>query len=180
VVAAILVPAGQPVDGNATPVIEIADPRELDLRAAVPAAMVARIAVGQSAELRVEGVGVFNGVVEAVAPLVDPATNTVIVRIRVPNETGHLRGGMFARGAILGSEHDGLALPASALLPGDGGSATQVAVVDGNGIVAHRTLILAGEAGDLMEVRSGLARGDRVIVAGGYALPDGTKVESAP
>jgi hypothetical protein len=26
-------------------------------------------------------------------------------------------------------------------------------------------------------VRAGLAAGDRVIVAGGYALPDGTKVD---
>ena len=114
------------------------------------------------------------------APLVDPTTNTVVVRIRVPNEDGRLRGGMFARGAILGAPHPGLAVPRAALLPGDGGAATTVAVVDGQGVVSHRALQLGADAGERVEVRRGLAAGERVIVAGGYALPDGTKVTIAP
>jgi membrane fusion protein, heavy metal efflux system len=177
VVAAILVPAGQPVDGNATPVIEVADTRLLDLRAPVSAARVGDVAVGQRAELDVEGVGTVGGAVEAIAPLVDPTTNTVVVRIRVPNDAGKLRGGMFARGAILGAPHPGLAVPRSALLPGDGGAATMVAVVDKDGTVAHRQLALGADVGDAIEVRAGLTAGERVIVAGGYALPDGTKVD---
>jgi RND family efflux transporter MFP subunit len=177
VVAAILVPAGQPVDGNATPVIEVADTRLLDLRAPVPAARVGEIRISQPAELQVEGVGTVDGQVEAIAPLVDTTTNTVIVRVRVANPSGRLRGGMFARGAILGQTHEGLAVPRSALLPGDGGAASVVAIVDGDGTVAHRGLTLGAESGDAIEVRAGLQAGDRVIVAGGYALPDGTKVE---
>lgn len=180
VVAAILVPAGSAVDGNSTPVIEVADTAVLDLRAPVSAARVGDIAVGQRAELDVEGVGKVAGDVEAIAPLVDPTTNTVIVRIRVPNGDRRLRGGMFARGAILGPPHLGLAVPRSALLPGDGGAATNVAVVDGSGVVSHRALQLGADAGDAVEVRGGLVAGERVIVAGGYALPDGTKVELAP
>ena len=180
VVAAILVPAGQPVDGNGTPVIEVADTKVLDLRAPVSAARVGDVSVGQRAELDVEGVGTVAGAVEAIAPLVDPTTNTVVVRIRVPNDEGRLRGGMFARGAILGAPHPGLAVPRAALLPGDGGAATNVAVVDGEGVVSHRALSLGAEAGDVVEVRGGLKAGERVIVAGGYALPDGTKVEITP
>ena len=180
VVAAIIVPAGQPVEGNGTPVIEVADTRVLDLRAPVSAARVGDVAVGQRAELDVEGVGKVAGEVEAIAPLVDPATNTVIVRIRVPNDDGRLRGGMFARGAILGAPHPGLAVPRAALLPGDGGTANTVAIVGADGVVAHRALQLGADAGEDVEVRAGLQAGARVIVAGGYALPDGTKVEIAP
>jgi RND family efflux transporter MFP subunit len=179
VVAQILVPAGQPVDGNATPVIEIADLRELDLRAPVPAGQVGHITIGQKAELAVEGVGTVAGAVEAIAPLVDTATNTVIVRIRVANREARLRGGMFARGAILEPARDGLSVPRAALLPGDGGAANEVAVVQADGAVAHRALALGAEAGDAVEVVSGIADGERVIVVGGYALPDGTKVEIA-
>ncbi|HEY2745240.1 MAG TPA: efflux RND transporter periplasmic adaptor subunit, partial [Polyangia bacterium] len=138
------------------------------------------VSVGQRAELDVEGVGKVAGAVEAIAPLVDPATNTVVVRVRVPNDDGRLRGGMFARGAVLGTPHPGLAVPRAALLPGDGGAATMVAIVDGAGVVSHRALQLGADAGDAVEVRGGLAAGERVIVAGGYALPDGTKVEIAP
>lgn len=177
VVAAILVPAGQPVDGNATPVIEIADTRVLDLRAPVAAGQVGALAVGQAAELEVDGVGTVAGEVEAIAPLVDSATNTVIVRIRVANSDGRLRGGLYARGAILGSAHAALAVPRAALLPGDGGSANCVAVVDAEGVVGHRLLELGADAGDLVEVKRGLTPGERVIVAGGYSLPDGTRVQ---
>jgi len=178
-VAAILVPAGQPVDGNATPVIEVADTRVLDLRAPVPAGQVSALSVGDRAELDVEGMGAVAGAVEAVAPLVDPATNTVIVRVRVDNQAGRLRGGLFARGALVAPARQGLAVPRAALLPGDGGAATVVAIVDGKGEVAHRTLTLGAEAGERVEVRGGLDAGTRVIVAGGYALPDGTKVDVA-
>jgi RND family efflux transporter MFP subunit len=177
VVAAILVPAGQPVDGNATPVIEVADTRLLDLRAPVAAARIGEVRVGQEAELAVEGVGTVGGVVEAIAPLVDTATNSVTVRVRVTNSDGRLRGGMFCRGGLLGAERQGLVVPRGALLPGDGGSASMVALVRADGTVAHRSVELGSEAGELVEVTRGLAAGERVIVAGGYTLPDGAHVE---
>jgi len=180
VVAAILVPAGQPVDGNGTPVIEIADTRELDLRAPVPAARVGEVSIGQRAELNVESVGVVPGAVVAIAPLVDTATNTVIVRVRVSNGAGRLRGGVFARGALLAAERRALAIPRAALLPSEGGDARTVAVVNSDGTVGHRALELGAEAGELIEVRGGLQAGERVIVAGGYSLPDGTHVEIEP
>ena len=150
VVAAILVPAGQPVDGNGTPVIEIADTaRARPARAGRRRRAWARSAVGQRAELDVDGVGKVAGEVEAIAPLVDPATNTVVVRIRVPNDDGRLRGGMFARGALLGAPPSGRwpcraprSCPATAAPP------TVVAVVDADGAVAHRTLQLGADAGD--------------------------------
>ena len=178
-VAAILVPAGQPVDGNATPVIEIADTRELDLRAPVPSARIGEVAVGQKAELLVEGASPVAGVVQAIAPLVDTATNTVMVRVRIANASGKLRGGVFARGGLLGEPHEGLSIPRGALLPGDGGSATTAAVLTVEGTVSHHALRLGAELEDAVEVLSGLAPGDRVIVEGGYALPDGARVEIA-
>ena len=180
VVAAILVPAGQPVDGTATPVIEVADTRELDLRAPVAAVTAGSIHVGEKAELTVEGVGVVGGEVVALAPLVDTTTNTVTLRVRVHNADGRLRGGLFARGVILGAPRQGVTVPRSALLPGDGGEASQVAIAGSDGTVQHRAVKLGVESGDAVEIVSGVNVGERVIVAGGYALPDGAKIEIAP
>jgi multidrug efflux system membrane fusion protein len=84
---------------------------------------------------------------------------------------------MFARGAVLGAEHEGLAVPRSALLPGDGGNATDVLVVNPDGTVTRRRLVLGADVGERIEVQSGLNPGDRVVTVGGYSLPDGTKVE---
>jgi RND family efflux transporter MFP subunit len=180
VVAGILVPAGQPVEGNGVPVVEVADPSELDLRAPIAAGKVGAVRLGQRAELTVDGVGAFGGAVEAIAPLVDTVTNTVTVRVRVANGDGRLRAGQFARGALLGAEHQGIAVPASAVLPGASGAADTVALLLSDSTVGHRAVVLGAEVGDRLEVRSGLKAGERVIVAGGYALPDGTKVEVAP
>jgi RND family efflux transporter MFP subunit len=180
VVAAILVPAGAPVDGNATPVIEIADTRDLDLRAPVPASRVGEVSIDQPAELNVDGVGLVSGKVTAIAPLVDTSTNTVIVRIHVSNAGVRLRGGMFARGALLGPKHAGLSIPRAALLPGDAGEANMAAIVGADNKVAMRVVQLASDLDGAAELRSGLVAGDRVIVAGGYTLPEGTAVEIVP
>jgi multidrug efflux pump subunit AcrA (membrane-fusion protein) len=67
-------------------------------------------------------------------------------------------------------------VPRAALLPGDGGSASQVALVRPDGTVEHRATSLGSESDDRVEIKRGLGPGERVIVAGGYALPDGTKV----
>lgn len=178
-VAAILVPAGQPVDGNGTPVVEVADLAQLELRAAVPASRVGEVAVGQRARLRVDGGGEVDGVVAAIAPIVDIATNTALVRVRIDNADGRLRGGQFARGALLGAPRSAITVPRGALLPGAGGEANVIALVLGDGTVGHRTVELGAEEGERVEVRDGLAPGDRVIVAGGYTLPDGARVDVA-
>jgi RND family efflux transporter MFP subunit len=180
IVAAILVPAGQPVDGNGVPVVEVADTSVLDLRAPVPAARVGEVVVGDRAQLAVEGVGTIDGVVEALAPLVDTATNTVIVRVKIVNPTGRLRGGMFARGALLRPPRLGLVVPASALLPGDGGAATQLALVGGDNVVTRRDVRIGAEIGEGVEILTGLSAGERVVVAGGYTLPSGVQVEILP
>jgi RND family efflux transporter MFP subunit len=180
VVAAILVPAGQPVDGNGTPVIEIADTRTLDLRAPVPVARAGEIALGQKAELTVAGFGGGSetGTVAAIAPLVDPATNTIMVRIRVPNR-GALRGGMYARGALLGEAREAIAVPKSALLPNEG-AANKVAVIDSGGELHLVEVELGVEVTDRVEVKTGLTAGVRVAVAGAYSIPEGAKVEILP
>lgn len=177
VVAAILVPAGQPVDGQGTPVVEIADTRTLDLRAPVAAARAAEVELGETAALNVEGAGARTGTVAAIAPLVDPATNTVMVRIRVPNTDGRLRGGMFAKGVLRLRPRRGIAVPKRALLPADDGRTTRIAVLTSSQTLAHRELVLGAAASARVEVLEGLAPGDRVVVEGAYTLPEGTAVE---
>ncbi|MEO6951719.1 MAG: efflux RND transporter periplasmic adaptor subunit [Polyangia bacterium] len=177
VVAAILVPAGQPVDGNATPVIEVTDARELDLRAPIPVSQAAMVTLGQAAELTLED-RKLQGRVVAIAPLVDTATNTVVVRVRVSNTDGALRAGAFVRGALLGAMHEAVVVPKTALLPGDGGSASEVAIVGVDDTVTHRRITVRSE--DAHDVELDLPPGLRVIVDGGYSLPDGTHVQVVP
>lgn len=179
-IAAILVPAGQPVDGSGTPVIEVADTTVLNVRAPLSAALVGAVRVGQAALLNVDGVGQARGEVEAIAPLVDSATNTVIVRVRVDNRDARLRGGLFARGVLLGEARQVLTIAEHALLPGQSAAADVVAILDDANVVGRVTVVTGEHAGGRVEIKSGLASGTRVISDGAYTLPVGTKVSVRP
>ncbi len=101
--------------------------------------------------------------------------------MRVANAGGRLRAGLFVRGAIVGPARTAITLPRSALLPGDGGAASEVAIVDGDGVIGHRSIVARdGDGGEVVEVVSGLSPGVRVVVAGGYALADGQHVRIVP
>ena len=175
-VAAILVPAGQPVDGSGTAVIEIADTSILNLRAPLSAASIGGVRLGQVALLTVDGIGEARGEVEAIAPLVDSSTNTVLVRVRIDNHDGRLRGGLFARGVLLGEARNVLTVDERALLPGQGAAADVVAVIDDKNTVSRINVVTGERASGRVEIREGLSAGARVITDGAYTLPVGTIV----
>jgi len=181
VVAAILIPAGQPVEGNATPVVEVVDTHQLELRAPVSASRVNSVEINQKVELHVDGDVQIVGTVFAISPIIDTVTNTVTVRIKIENSEGKLRGGLFARGFILSGFHHGIEVPLTALLPDDAGDATRLALLSTDNKIEQRDVSLGNDTGDeKIEVRSGLRVGDRVVVHGAYGLPSGVLVEVVP
>jgi len=79
------------------------------------------------------------------------------------------------------SVKDAVVVPASAVYKNpEAGDYVLLAGADGK---AHLTKVKIGvRSKELAEIQSGLKEGDSVITAGGYALPDGTKIkiEAAP
>ena len=60
---------------------------------------------------------VFNGEVSEISPVVKEKTRTVVVKIRLPNDDGLLRSGMFAKGEILFLEAvDVIAVPSDSIV----------------------------------------------------------------
>lgn len=113
----------------------------------------------------------WTGTVAEVVPAVDPATRTQLVKIDLPQD-GALRSGLFARARFNVGERQVISVPKDALVRR--GGLTGVFVADA-GHAAFRLVELAdSEAGDTIEVLSGLKAGDQVIV-----LPPATLVEGA-
>ena len=102
-VAHLFASPGEPVDGSGKPILEVADTRVLELRAAVPPAQAVQLKPGQPARVKVDGLGErgFDGQVAAVAPMIDPATGVGTVRVRVDNADGALKGGAPARARVV-------------------------------------------------------------------------------
>jgi RND family efflux transporter MFP subunit len=190
-VAHVSAAAGEPVDGSGKPIVEVAKTETLELHAVVPVGDTAKLFAGQKAEVVVSGAQKrWDGQVIAVSPLLDATTGTASVRVRIENPDRSLKGGEVAEARIvIGARQDVLAIPLEALVPAEqrggavqGGAGESAAgelaveTVDPQG-KALRTPVTVGVRGEgYAEISSGLQEGQRVIVQGAYALPDGTPV----
>lgn len=161
------------------PMFRIVDLSVLQLTVTVPSSRSAEIALGQPLAFSVDSLPgrTFTGRIEHINPSVEAGSRAVMIQVEVPNPSGELRAGLFAKGRIRTGERTGvLQIPRAALLSWDTTTRVgQIFVIDGD--FARRREIRTGElSGDLIEVQSGLAAGDHVITRGGFVLRDGDRI----
>lgn len=161
------------------PMFRIVDNRILELTVTVPSAEMAAVRVGLPLTFSTDALPgrVFTGKVMFINPAVNEADRSVKVVAEVENGDEQLKGGLFAKGRILTGRRAGvLRVPRSALLTWDvEGKKAEVLVVTGD--TARRQPVRTGTiSGDLVEVSSGLAKGQQVITRGGFNVRDGDRV----
>jgi RND family efflux transporter MFP subunit len=169
VVAKIYVPSGEPVDSSKT-VVEVARTEVLELRASVSPQLAPVLHAGQ----RVVIEGAADATVLAVAPVVDAATGTLLVRVRVPNPEGALKANSVAQARIVVDVHRGVLLVPKEAVVGSG-ETSAVEIVE-QGKAKSVPVKLGYDDGEHVEIVEGLDAGAQVVVQGGYAVPDGTPV----
>lgn len=155
--------------------LEVEDPRVLRVEADVPESLIDGIKMSEQLRVTI-GAQSLNAAVSEIAPAADAATRTFLVKLDLPEQTG-LRAGRFARLAIPLSERMALRVPATAV--SRRGQMELAFVADG--AKARLRLVKTGkQAGDEVEIVSGLAAGDRIVVEGASDLRDGQTVEVKP
>lgn len=108
---------------------------------------------------------------------VDEATDTVTLRIKVPNPQGDLLPGMYARALLdTGIVEGAILIPQQALIRGKQAEA-YVAVVDADGIMRHRSIKVSRAIGNQWLVDEGLSAGERIVVEGQFKAQPGSAVE---
>ncbi|MGY0633123.1 efflux RND transporter periplasmic adaptor subunit [Luteimonas sp. A478] len=159
-----------------TPIMRIVDNSRLEATLNVPERELATLKAGQPVKMQVDALPgqVFEGRVDRVAPVVDAGSGTFRV-ISVFEGEQVLQPGMFGRFRIdYDQRADVLTIPRLALLEDEGDPMVYL-VRDG---LAYRTPVEPGHVdGGFVEVVSGLAVGDRVVIAGKAALRDGSTVQ---
>jgi membrane fusion protein (multidrug efflux system) len=169
-------PVGGVIESADSSLFVVEDLDTLMLRVNVPERELAKLSVGQPAELTFDAVPgrAFQGQIALISPSIDPATATFAVRIRVTETGGLLRPGMFARVAIIYERKlDALQIPRTALLDGDG--PPKVFVVK-DGKASERAVKLGLSNGAWIEVTEGLRDGEQVVVVGQGAVKPGAAV----
>jgi membrane fusion protein, multidrug efflux system len=168
-VARRLVQPGEKVSADSS-IVALVDLRQMLLEAAIPAAEIPSVHVGQAARFTVGGFGdrKFSGEVQRINPVTLEGSRAITVYIAVPNTDRALKGGMFAQGElVLSSTEPVLSIPQAAVHT-EAGVPFVYTYVDGKIVRNQLTLGDGREAagdGAFVEVREGLKAGDRVIVA---------------
>lgn len=119
------------------------------------------------------------GQVDFVDVTVDPGTDSVLVRSRLPNPDGLLVPGQFATVILeIGEPEAALLVPQSSLQMDQMG--LFVLVVDDQQQVAVQRVTTGQQIGSRVVVQSGLSEGDRVVVEGVQKVRPGQSVTATP
>jgi cobalt-zinc-cadmium efflux system membrane fusion protein len=161
----------------ATPILTVIDPRLLWIDAEIYEKDVARIKVGQKAEIRVPAYPekLFNGRISYIGDVVKPETRTITVRTEVANTEQLLKPGMFADvDIVLDEGQKVLVVPSAAIL--EEGNEKSVFVKE-SGHFVRREIVTGAVDGSYQRVLSGLKRGEQVVIEGNHELRSKLKEE---
>jgi RND family efflux transporter MFP subunit len=157
-------------------VVEIVDPRRLELEASVSAADSVRVRIGQTASLSVEGLPQsVRASVARINPTAQAGTRSVPVYLSVEAAPG-MRQGLFAQGLVQTGRVRAVAVPLGAIRTDK--PAPYLQIVEGGRIV-HRTVTPGARgARDGLDVAAvdGVAEGAQVLLGHVGPLREGTPV----
>ena len=118
---------------------------------------------------------VFTGRVAAVDSRVDPETRAVRVRAEIDNSDHAIRPGMLLSLVLQANLERSLAVAEQALVPS--GSSQFVVVLDAENKSKRVEVKIGRRVPGLVEIRSGLKPGDRVVIDGATLIPPGGVVK---
>ncbi len=163
VVAQVNVFAGEQVKAKDTLMI-IVTPDPIYARLDVPEGFQGKVHVGYTAKISVPALNsTFKGPVDVVQPLVDPQSKSFAVKVKLRNPRGLLMPGMFLTGQIFTPFKERvLAVPVKSIF--SEGERNYVFVVK-KGILLRREVVMGRKlTKDLIEVKAGLERDDKILV----------------
>lgn len=145
------------------PVFTLVRMHPLRLRVAVPERDAAGVRVGQEVRVTVEGdANMYPGRVARTSPAIEETSRTLMVEAEIPNQTGALRPGSFARAEIVTSADLPVVFVPGAAIAQFAGIEKVFLVRDGKAVEQR---VRAGRRqGQLVEVIQGVNEGDTVVV----------------
>jgi RND family efflux transporter MFP subunit len=161
------------------PLFTLVDDSVLEFKAPVPSKDYGKVKVGAAVALAIdalEGARVL-GRVARIEPLVDERSRSFQVVVEVPGRAD-LVGGLFARAAVrVGQVSGAHVVPPSALVRDGSDPSTAEAFVVRAGKAERIAVTIGVEAPDGVQVTSGLAPGDEVVLDPPTSLASGAPVE---
>lgn len=168
---------GAVASASGQPMFTLVRDNALELRADVSEGDLARLQLGQTAVLKIAGSNAaMKGTVRLVEPTIDNVTRMGRARIAI-DDASQIRSGMFVDAEVLVIEHTAAVVPVSAL-SSDPDGVTVMKVTDGQ---VARVIVTTGiRDGGWVEIITGLALGDTVVMKAGAFVRQGDKINPVP
>ena len=160
----------------------VIDPRSLRVEASVPAAALGDVRIGAPVTFTVNGSDrELQGRITRIAPMVNPQTKQVAIQASVPNNAGVLVAGLFVEGRVASQKRLGVLVPEQAVDQTGGVVPSVMRLKGGKVEKVDVQLGLRDEDAERVEVTSGLAAGDTVLLGAARGISVGVSVTiSAP
>jgi len=159
-----LVQAGTTSNTQALPVVSVAQTDLFRLTLPVPESAVPMIRLGSTVNVRVPSLNRdFEGKVSRFADSLNQETRTMHTEVDVPNKNGSIFAGMYAEvNLTLWKRDSALSVPIQAVTRN--GSTASLLVVNSQDRIEERAVQLGLEGANQVEIVSGLALDERVVV----------------
>lgn len=173
-----LIQAGTTSETQSMPVVQLAEWSKLRLVVPVPESAVQQLRLGTLVRVHVAALQRdFDGKVARFADALSDETRTMHTEIDVDNPQGTLKEGMYAEvKLVLHEEKNALTVPVQAVQHNSSGNS--VLIVDAAGQIQEREVKLGTETTDRVEVLSGLAEHDQVVIGNRGGFHSGDKVRT--
>jgi len=165
---------------QAVPLARISGGGGLEIRLNIAERFISKMAMNLPCQITLDAWPgeIFQGSISEISPTVDLASRTMEIRITVSNVSSKLRPGMFAKVRIITeSRNNTVKIPAAAVIRRFGEE--YVYVVEKNSefdIVKKRNIVPGILIDGVIEIQSGLAPDEEVVVRGQTLLDDGSRV----
>ena len=155
----------------------VVNPSSMRLEASVPANQLTSIKVGSPVSFSVSGYPDrgFTGKITRINPVADPTTGQVRVVVSLPNAGNNLVGGLFAEGRVASERRNALVVPTGAV-DVTGVKPFVIRLKQGKVERVDVELGLRDEESERIEVKSGVERGDTLLVGAARGISPGTPV----
>lgn len=159
--------------GFGQPIVTVATVDDLEFNVSVPESLLGEITVGERINVEIGAIGrEVGGQIQQIVPNADPKSRNFIIKVALDKDNKVIPG-MFGRIAISTTEKGGLMIPQSAVIEKFGITGVY-RVVDNQ--AQFTTVTLGSEAGEEIQVYSGLEAGDTIILNPSSELKDGSAI----
>lgn len=161
------------------PIFTVQQITPVKLLVAISESEYTKVKKGQKVSLAVDALPAekFEGTISRLYPVMDAATHTFNIEVKVPNYNRRLRPGMYAKVTVNFGKNNSVIIPDKAIVRQQGAGDKFVYILNEDNTVSFRKVSLGVRMDNEYEVLDGVLEGDRVVVEGQLRIRDGVEVE---